>query len=183
MVAERLRDMIYMSFDGVAACFRRHNGTHQFGCSCKASFFSVFINFNAMVFTLLQRISNKLYFFVTASRSGDVGIIHLIEEDNDIKWLEHNTTTGPYTVVLPFSMFTRNILLRLKNTKNINGVLLAKNISQSRPDAYSPEDTCPNRYAGYKRCDDDTPWNPYGSSLLMEDWPFPMFYTEVIIKS
>lgn len=27
--------MIYMNFEGVAACFRRHNGTHQFGCSCK----------------------------------------------------------------------------------------------------------------------------------------------------
>ncbi|KAK0078070.1 hypothetical protein PV326_009606, partial [Microctonus aethiopoides] len=31
--ADRIKDMIYMSVDGVAACFRRHNGTHQFGCS------------------------------------------------------------------------------------------------------------------------------------------------------
>lgn len=27
--------MIYMPLEGVSACFRRHNGTHQFGCSCK----------------------------------------------------------------------------------------------------------------------------------------------------
>ncbi|XP_076236424.1 nicastrin isoform X2 [Calliopsis andreniformis] len=146
VVAVRVKDMIYMSFEGVAACFRRHNGTHQFGCS--------------------------------SSRSGSVGVIHLIEDDNDIKWIEHNATAGPYTAVLPFSMFTRETLLRLRDTNNINGILLAKNISDERPDIYSPEDTCPNRYSGYKRCNNKSPWNPFGSSLLMEDWPFPMFYTE-----
>ncbi|XP_033309038.1 nicastrin isoform X4 [Bombus bifarius] len=70
-----------------------------------------------------------------------------------------------------------DILLRLRNTHNINGVLLTKNTSQPHPEYYSPEDTCPNRYSGYKKCQ-DLGWNPYGSSLLMEDWPFPMFYTE-----
>ncbi|XP_017756108.1 PREDICTED: nicastrin isoform X1 [Eufriesea mexicana] len=146
VAAERIIDMIYMSFEGVAACFRRHNGTHQFGCS--------------------------------SSMSGNVGIIHLVEDETDIRWLEYNATAGAYTVVLTFSMFTRDILFRLKNTHNINGVLLVKNISQPRPDFYSPEDTCPNRYSGYKSCNSASPWNPHGSSLLMEDWPFPMFYTE-----
>lgn len=146
VAAERIRDMIYMSFDGVAACFRRHNGTHQFGCS--------------------------------SSRSGSVGVIHLIEEESDIRWVEYNATTGPYTVVLTFPMFTKDVLYRLKNTNNINGILLTKNISQTPPDFYSPEDTCPNRYSGHKKCNNDSPWNPKGSSLLMEDWPFPMFFTE-----
>ncbi|KAK9296650.1 hypothetical protein QLX08_009467 [Tetragonisca angustula] len=148
VAAERIKDMIYMNFEGVAACFRRHNGTHQFGCS--------------------------------SSRSGSVGVIHLVEDEDDIRWLEHNATAGDYTVVLTFSMFTRDILLRLKNANNINGVLLAKNTSQPLPEFYSPEDTCPNRYSGYKQCNDDVhvDWNPHGSSLLMEDWPFPMFYTE-----
>ncbi|XP_050485872.1 nicastrin isoform X4 [Bombus huntii] len=145
MGAERIKDMIYMNFEGVAACFRRHNGTHQFGCS--------------------------------SSRSGSVGVIHLVEDENDIRWLEHNANVGDYTVILTFSMFTRDILLRLRNTHNINGVLLTKNTSQPHPEYYSPEDTCPNRYSGYKKCQ-DLGWNPYGSSLLMEDWPFPMFYTE-----
>nr|XP_012144351.1 PREDICTED: nicastrin isoform X1 [Megachile rotundata] len=146
VAAERIKDMIYMTFDGVAACFRRHNGTHQFGCS--------------------------------SSRSGSVGVIHLIEEESDVRWIEHNATAGPYTVVIPFSMFTKDILFRLKNTNNINGVLLAKNTSQASPNYYSPEDTCPNRYSGYKRCNDALPWNPDGSALLMQDWQFPMFYTE-----
>ena len=91
VAAERIKDMIYMNFEGVAACFRRHNGTHQFGCS--------------------------------SSRSGSVGVIHLVEDENDIRWLEHNANGGDYTVILTFSMFTRDILLRLRNTHNINGVL------------------------------------------------------------
>ncbi|XP_076277528.1 nicastrin [Lasioglossum baleicum] len=144
--AIRVKDMIYMSFEGVSACFRRHNGTHQFGCS--------------------------------SSRSGSIGVVHLVEGEADIRWLEQNATAGPYTVVLPFSMFTRNYLFRLRDTNNVNGVLLAKNISQPYPDSYSPEDTCPNRYSGYKNCTETSPWNPHGSSLLMEDWPFPMFYIE-----
>lgn len=138
--------MIYTSIDGAAACFRRHNGTHQFGCS--------------------------------SSRSGSVGVIHLVEQESDVRWIETNATAGPYTVVVPFSMFKRDILIRLKNTNNINGVLLARNTSEEYPDFYSPEDTCPNRYSSYKSCNDKDPWNPYGSSLLLEDWPFPMFYLE-----
>ncbi|XP_078049963.1 nicastrin [Augochlora pura] len=146
VTAIRVKDMIYTSFEGVSACFRRHNGTHQFGCS--------------------------------SSRSGSTGVIHFVEKEEDVRWLEHNSTAGPYTVVLPFSMFTRDVLFRLRDTKNINGVLLAKNVSQPYPDSYSPDDTCPNRYSGFKNCTDSSPWNPSGSALLMEDWPFPMFYIE-----
>ncbi|XP_011700001.1 PREDICTED: nicastrin isoform X2 [Wasmannia auropunctata] len=146
VTSERIKDMIYMPLEGVAACFRRHNGTHQFGCS--------------------------------SSRSGSVGVVHLVEVDDDIAWIEKEANAGPYTVVLPFAMFNMSTLVRLRNTNNINGVLLTKNVDHKRPSDYSPEDQCPNRYAGYKRCDDVHPWNPFGTALLMEDWPFPMFYTE-----
>ncbi|XP_018317133.1 nicastrin [Mycetomoellerius zeteki] len=146
VTSERIKDMIYMPFDGVAACFRRHNGTHQFGCS--------------------------------SSRSGSVGVVHLVEVESDIAWIEKNATAGPYTVVLSFEMFNRTTLLRLKDSNNINGVLLTKNISYERPLHYSPEDECPNRYSGYKKCNNKKPWNPFGNAVLMEDWPFPMFYTE-----
>lgn len=120
-----------------------------------------------------------MFHLLSASRSGSVGVVHLIEDDNDLTWIENSATAGPYTVVAPFAMFSRDTLTRLRNTNNINGVLLAKNISQDRPLDYSPEDQCPNRYSGYKKCDDMKPWNRFGSALLMEDWPFPMFYTDV----
>lgn len=116
---------------------------------------------------------------ITASKSGSIGVIHFVEMEDDVRWLEYNATAGPYTVVMSFKMFNNDTLLRLRNTNNIHGVLLAHNISEGRPHWYSPEDTCPNRYSGYKQC--DTPWNPKGSSLILEDWPFPMFYIQVHI--
>ena len=116
--------------------------------------------------------------YFTASRSGSIGAIQFVETDQDLKWLESNSTAGPYVAIMSFSMFTRDTLLRLRNTKNINGILLA-NITESRPSFYSPDDTCPNRYSGAKKCNDVKPWNPHGSSLLVDDWPFPIFFTEV----
>jgi nicastrin len=76
-------------------------------------------------------------------------------------------------------MFKKEMLVRLRNTNNINGILLIKNNSQDYPLKYSPEDQCPNRYSSYKKCNISKPWNQFGSALLIEDWPFPMFYTEV----
>ncbi|XP_063978988.1 nicastrin [Diachasmimorpha longicaudata] len=143
---KRIKDMIYMSVDGVSACFRKHNGTHQFGCS--------------------------------SQRGGSVGVIQMVESLEDVQWLETNATAGPYTAVMPFSMFTKEVLHRLRETNNINGILLAKNSSHPLPSSYSPDDTCPNRYSGSKACDDKKPWNPWGSNLLLEDWPFPMFYVQ-----
>ncbi|XP_034946564.1 nicastrin [Chelonus insularis] len=143
--AERIKDMIYMSIDGVAACFRRHNGTHQFGCS--------------------------------SLRGGSVGVIQLVETFDDVKWLETNATAGPYTIVIPFSMFTKDVMTRLDATNNINGVLITKNSTDALPSDYSPEDTCPNRYSSHQKCP-QKPWNPYGNSFLLKDWKFPMFYME-----
>ncbi|XP_014210820.1 nicastrin [Copidosoma floridanum] len=142
--ATRVKDMLYMPINGAAACFRKHNGTHQFGCS--------------------------------SSRSGNVGAIHFVENELDIQWLEKNSTAGPYMIVLSFDMFTLENLKRFAISNNVNGVLLTRNMSLDRPASYSPEDSCPNRYSGYKSC--DKPWNPYGSSILLEDWPFPMFYVQ-----
>lgn len=139
----RIKDLIYTSIDNVAACFRRHNGTHQFGCS--------------------------------SSRSGSIGAIHFVENELDLKWLEDNATADPYVAVLPFFMFTKDTLFRLKETNKVNGVLMT-NMTKSRPPSYSPEDTCPNRFSSARPCNDTKPWNPHGSGLLMEDWPFPMFF-------
>lgn len=104
-------------------------------------------------------------------------MIHIVESTEDVQWLEQNSTAGPYTIVLSFDMFKMDVLRRFKDSHNVNGVLLTRNTSLERPSSYSPEDSCPNRYSGFKSCDE--PWNPYGSSLLLEDWPFPMFYMQV----
>ena len=127
-------------------------------------------------------ICTYLVFFIkcilfSASKAGSVGVIQLVENDADLQWLETNSTAGPYTIVLSFNMFNMDTLKRFKRTNNVNGVLLTKETNLKRPFSYSPDDTCPNRYSGFKSCDE--PWNTYGSSLLLEDWPFPMFYMQV----
>ena len=73
-------------------------------------------------------------------------------------------------------MFSMSNLKRFKNSNNVNGVLLTWDPTEERPPSYSPDDTCPNRYSGFKTCSEA--WNPYGSSLLLEDWTFPIFFTE-----
>lgn len=116
--------------------------------------------------------------FFLAAKSGSVGVIHVVENEADVEWLEVNGTAAPYMVVLSFDMFTIKTLKRLKNSNKVSGVLLIKTNSE-KPSYYSPDDSCPNRYSGYKSCDPAEPWNPHGSSLLLEDWPFPMFYIQV----
>lgn len=103
----------------------------------------------------------------------------MVENDADVEWLEKNGTAGPYMAVLSFDMFTMKNLQRFKKSHNVNGVLLIYSEKLGRPSSYSPEDSCPNRYSGFKSCNSTEPWNPHGSSLLMEDWPFPMFYMQV----
>jgi len=139
-----------------------------------------YVNLYSLFFSFLIQ-GFDIFFLFAASRSGNVGVVHLIETDKDITWIERSATAGPYTVVLPFQMFSKETLVRLRNTNNINGVLLIRNVSYNIS-SYSPDDQCPNRYSGYKKCNETKPWNPWGSALLMEDWPFPMFYTEVRYK-
>ena len=60
---------------------------------------------------------------------------------------------------------------------------MINNSSLERPESFSHEDTCPNRYSGlstlYKQTcgrGERKVWNPYGSSVLLMDWNFPIFY-------
>ncbi|XP_066991287.1 nicastrin [Anabrus simplex] len=155
--SERMKNKIYDSIDGAAACFRRLNGTHQFGCS-----------------------SNRL---------GNVGIIHIIEDSANLTWLLNEGEAVPYVVVLRPTSFTKDILLALKSSGKVNGIILVNN-GTDQPGEFSHEDKCPNRYSGLssfseQTCDDTsgmTPWNVYGTGLMMVDWGFPIFYVNTAIS-
>ncbi|XP_069684848.1 nicastrin isoform X2 [Periplaneta americana] len=147
--AERIRDKMYDPIEGAAACFRRLNGTHQFGCS--------------------------------SHRSGNVGVIHFIENQTDLEWLLNNATADPYMAVIQPNMFTKNVMSDLKNSGKVNGIVLVNNHSAERPNSFSHEDTCPNRYSGLslvgeQTCNSAEPWNPHGTGLMQIDWGFPIFH-------
>ncbi|XP_016981949.2 nicastrin isoform X1 [Drosophila rhopaloa] len=149
-LGERTRDKMYEPILG-ASCFRRLNGTHQTGCS--------------------------------STYSGSVGVLHLINSEADLEFLLTSAPSPPYAPMIPPHLFTRNNLMRLKEAgpKNISVVLLINKTAQMKQ--FSHELNCPNQYSGLNissaTCDASNPaknWNPWGTGLLHEDFPFPIYY-------
>jgi len=73
-------------------------------------------------------------------------------------------------------------MLALKASGKVNGVVLINNRSEERPQYYTHDDTCPNRYSGLARieqtCNISKPWNPHGTGLMLIDWGYPIFHVE-----
>ncbi|KAJ9582233.1 hypothetical protein L9F63_003362 [Diploptera punctata] len=148
---QRIRDKMYEPIEGASACFRRLNGTHQFGCS--------------------------------SHRSGNVGVLQFVDDDMDLNWLVENATVSPYMAVLPPKMFTKDVLLKLKTSGKVNGVVLINNGTETRPEHFSHEDKCPNRYSGLslvheQTCNISDPWNVHGTGISLIDWGFPIFHVK-----
>ncbi|XP_028896063.2 nicastrin [Zeugodacus cucurbitae] len=152
--SQRLKDIMYEPLSG-ASCFRRLNGTHQTGCS--------------------------------SSQFGSVGALHLIQVVEDFEFLLRNPPAPPYAPMIPPHLFTRQNMLRLKNEAqhNITVVLLIND--NEKMTQFSHELTCPNQYSGIllpnsketATCDTrnaENAWNPWGTGLLYEDFPFPIYY-------
>lgn len=83
----------------------------------------------------------------------------------------------PYAPVLPPHLFTRENVMQLKalGPDLISVLVLVNDFSQVT--TFSHESQCPNRYSSYSRdgqC--NAHWNPHGSGLLLEDFPFPIYF-------
>lgn len=136
--------------DTFASCVRRFNGTHQFGCS--------------------------------SDIDGNVGVLHIVTSLKDVEWLVHNSSRGPYVALLDLSMFTSNYLVPLNSSFNVNGIIFKNGdvSSTTKPAFFSQEDSCPNRYSSLdpvtkeQSCDSNSPWNPYGTNIMNENWKFPI---------
>ncbi|XP_046662267.1 nicastrin isoform X2 [Homalodisca vitripennis] len=112
----------------------------------------------------------------STSQSGSTGVVHFVNNESDVHWLLEESKAGPYMAVVPPTMFLRDVMLSLKDSPNVGGVLLAINGTGDRPAHMSPDDTCPNRFSSLGgSCDDSNPWNPVGSGFLQVDWTVPLF--------
>ncbi|XP_030375936.1 nicastrin isoform X2 [Scaptodrosophila lebanonensis] len=152
---ERTRDKMYQPIVG-AACFRRLNGTHQIGCS--------------------------------STYSGSVGVLHLVNIEADLDFLLTSPPSPPYAPMIPPHLFTHRNLLRLKEAgPDIISVVLLINRNSDKMTQFSHELNCPNQYSGLLKpnisesatCDASNPpnsWNPWGTGLLHQDFPFPIYY-------
>lgn len=145
----RTAEKMYTQITG-SSCFRRLNATHTTGCS--------------------------------STFRGSVGVLHIVESKSDFDFIVNKPPAPPYAVVVPPTLFTReNILyLRDKAPENIAAIVLVNNSTNLRD--FSQESKCPNQYGGLlagQTCDVnkvETAWNPFGTGLLHENFPFPIHF-------
>nr|XP_041576932.1 nicastrin isoform X1 [Taeniopygia guttata] len=141
---------IYIPLNHTAPCVRLLNATHQIGCQ--------------------------------SSLSGDTGVIHVVEREQDLEWALAEGPHPPYMILLDGSLFSREILMRLKGSSRISGLAVAA-ASPAPAQGFSPGLKCPNDGFGlysdaygpqFAHCN-GSEWNPDGSGLSYEDFPFPIF--------
>lgn len=145
--AERIHDKMYETVYG-AICFRRLNGTHSTGCS--------------------------------SAFGGSTGALHLVTSAADRAFIENGPPAPPYTLIMSPAQFTRDNVLTLRDNANISGIVIIDD--RRNLTSFSHESRCPNQYGGLlaeQTCDTtqgDDAWNPFGTGLLLEDFPFPVIF-------
>ncbi|KAM4014063.1 nicastrin isoform 2-T2 [Anomaloglossus baeobatrachus] len=117
-----------------------------------------------------------------SSRNGDTGVIHVVEREEDLPWVLETGPTPPYMVLLEGHLFTKETLLKFKESPRISGIA----VMYSKPppaEGFSMDLPCPNDGFGaytsdhgsqYSHCN-GTLWNPLGSGMSYEDFHFPVF--------
>ncbi|XP_053185275.1 nicastrin [Scomber japonicus] len=118
-----------------------------------------------------------------SSLSGDVGVLHVLESEENLEWVLNTGPNPPYTVILESHLFTRSIMMKLKNgSRRVSGVaVVAPKVNPAG--SFSPHTTCPNENTGvYTEKYDPalaycnvTKWNPEGNGLSYEEFDFPIF--------
>ncbi|NXW72799.1 NICA protein, partial [Hirundo rustica] len=144
---------IYIPLNRTAPCVRLLNATHQIGCQ--------------------------------SSLSGDTGVIHVVEKEEDLEWALSTGPNPPYMILLDGNLFSRKILMQLRGNSRISGLAVAA-ASDPPPEGFSPGLQCPNDGFGvysedygpqFAHCNGSV-WNPGGSGISYEDFPFPIFLLE-----
>uniref|UniRef100_A0A663M318 Nicastrin n=1 Tax=Athene cunicularia TaxID=194338 RepID=A0A663M318_ATHCN len=120
-----------------------------------------------------------------SSISGDTGVIHVVEKEEDLNWVLADGPHPPYMILLDGNLFNRRVMLQLKGTSRVSGLAVAI-AKPSPPQGFSPGLKCPNDGFGvyskdygpqFAHCN-NTVWNPLGSGLSYEDFDFPIFLLE-----
>uniref|UniRef100_A0A2K6DXG6 Nicastrin n=1 Tax=Macaca nemestrina TaxID=9545 RepID=A0A2K6DXG6_MACNE len=121
-----------------------------------------------------------------SSISGDTGVIHVVEREEDLQWVLTDGPNPPYMVLLESKLFTRHLMEKLKGrTSRIAG--LAVSLTKPNPaSGFSPSVQCPNDGFGvysnsygpeFAHCR-EIQWNSLGNGLAYEDFSFPIFLLE-----
>ncbi|CAJ1072854.1 nicastrin [Xyrichtys novacula] len=118
-----------------------------------------------------------------SSLSGNVGVLHVLESEENLDWVLRSGPNPPYLVILEHPLFTRSIMMKLKSgSSRVAGVAVVAS-NTVPPDGFSPHTTCPNENSGVYSENYDpalahcnvTVWNPLGNGLAYEEFDFPIF--------
>ncbi|XP_068587556.1 nicastrin [Cebidichthys violaceus] len=116
--------------------------------------------------------------------SGNVGVLHVLESEENLDWVLRSGLNPPYLVILESPLFTRSIMMKLKNgSSRVAGVAVVAANTIPNPEGFSPHTNCPNENSGvYTESYDPamahcnmTVWNPSGNGLSYEEFDFPIF--------
>ncbi|KAF3857928.1 hypothetical protein F7725_011129 [Dissostichus mawsoni] len=118
-----------------------------------------------------------------SSLSGNVGVLHVLESEENVDWVLGTGANPPYLVILESALFTRSIMMKLKSgSGRVAGVAVI--MPNTNPlEGFSPHTSCPNENTGvYSETYDPslahcnvTMWNPFGNGLSYEEFDFPIF--------
>ncbi|XP_036778630.2 nicastrin [Manis pentadactyla] len=113
-----------------------------------------------------------------SSISGDTGVIHVVEKEEDLQWVLTDGPNPPYVVLLEGTLFTRDVMEKLKGTTSRIAGLAVSLAKPSPAKGFSPSVQCPNDGFGvYSNCS-TIQWNSLGNGLAYEDFSFPIFLLE-----
>lgn len=106
--------------------------------------------------------------------------MHLIQNENDFKFLLENPPAPPYAAVILPRYFTRENILRLRDSKFVSAIVLVNDTTGLQ--SFSQESMCPNiffKHVMQPQCDPKKPestWNPFGTGLLQENFDIPIIF-------
>lgn len=98
-----------------------------------------------------------------------------MEELADLNFILQQGTAPPYIPIVPITLLKSDLIYLLKHSNRISGLILYK--ANETIEQFSHEVTCPNSNSNLPNtCSKN--WNKYGTGLLQEDIPFPVFYMD-----
>uniref|UniRef100_A0AAA9SBJ0 Nicastrin n=1 Tax=Bos taurus TaxID=9913 RepID=A0AAA9SBJ0_BOVIN len=121
-----------------------------------------------------------------SSISGDTGVIHVVEKEEDLQWVLTDGPNPPYVVLLEGTLFTRDVMEKLKGRSGRIAGLAVSLAKPSPASGFSPSVQCPNDGFGvysnsygsqFAHCR-AFQWNKVGDGLAYEDFSFPIFLLE-----
>ncbi|XP_018533654.1 nicastrin [Lates calcarifer] len=152
------------------------------GVSCNSVEKKIYVHLNYTV-SCVRLLNATHQIGCQSSLSGNVGVLHVLESEENLDWVLHSGPNPPYMVILESPLFTRSVMMKLKNgSGRVAGVaVVAPNTNPA--EGFSPHTTCPNENTGvYSETYEPTMancnmtvWNPLGNGLSYEEFDFPIF--------